>query len=90
MSDTPWGEPEPIEFKGVNVNVHPSQTGWVVEITPNPRNVSEAFRPPWRSIFCLDEVRVGQVFTLAQHLSLLAQVLEDIAAERRPADIQFR
>lgn len=77
------GPQEPAPFKGVNVNIHPVVGGWVVDITPNPFTVSEAFRPRWLATFQVPEVPEDQAFTLAQHLSLLAMVLEDIAAERR-------
>lgn len=78
----PKGLP-PMPFKGVNINVHPTQLGWVCEITPNPNTVSEAFRPRWVASFPVPEVPEGIEFTLAQHLSLVSMVLEDIAAERR-------
>lgn len=70
-------------FKGVNINVHPTQLGWVCEITPNPLTVSEAFKPRWVASFPVPEVPEGCEFTLSQHLSLVSMVLEDIAAERR-------
>lgn len=70
-------------FKGVNVNIHPVVEGWVVEITPNPLTMSEAFHPRWLATFQVPEMPEGETFTLAQHLSLLAMVLEDVAAERR-------
>lgn len=70
-------------FKGVNINVHPTQLGWVCEITPNPHTVSEAFRPRWVATFQVPEVPEDHEFTLSQHLSLVSMVLEDVAAERR-------
>lgn len=73
----------PQEFKGLNINVHPTVQGWVVEMTPNPLYMSEAFHPRWNATFPLPEVPIGEAFTLSQHLSLLSMVLEDIAAERR-------
>lgn len=83
MSHNRWASPQPIEFRGLNVNVHRSGDAWVVEITPNPFTCAEALRPPWVAVFPVSEVPVDEVFTLAQFLSLTSMVLEDIAAERR-------
>lgn len=83
MADTDGSKLPPMPFKGVNINVHPTQLGWVCEITPNPMTVSEAFRPRWVASFPVPEVPESIEFTLAQHLSMLSMVLEDIAAERR-------
>lgn len=83
MSDTHVNGMPPREFRGLNINVHPTTDGWVVEITPNPLYMSEAFHPRWNATFPLPEVPHGEAFTLSQHLSMLSMVLEDIAAERR-------
>ncbi len=80
----------PREFRGLNINVHPAQVGWVVEITPNPLYMSEAFHPRWNAVFPLPEIPEGEPFTLSQHLSLLSMVLEDIAAERREPSLLGR
>lgn len=83
MSDNGSGQLPPMPFKGVNINFHPTQDGWVCQITPNPLTVSEAFRPRWVATFPVPEVPEEIEFTLAQHLSLCGLVLEDIAQEQR-------
>lgn len=83
MADNTWHWQPAMPFRGVNINVHPVGDSWVLEMTPNPLTVSEAFKPRWRYCFPVEGIPQGLEFTLAQHLSLLAGVLEDIAAERR-------
>lgn len=82
MADnTPTGV-TPAETKGVNVNWRPGSDGWLLEITPNPLTVSEAFRPRWRTVFMFDGFAPNTEFTAAQMLSALSIALEEIAAEK--------
>lgn len=82
MSDTRWGQEPPRESRGFNINFHPYLDGWLIELTPNPHTVSEAFRPRWVSQFQVEGFAPGTEFTTGTALSLLAVYLEDIAAER--------
>lgn len=82
MSDTRWGQEPPRESRGFNINFHPYLDGWLVELTPNPHTVAEAFRPQWVSQFQVEGFAAGAQFTTAQCLSLLAIYLEDIAQEK--------
>lgn len=85
MSDNSWGQEPPRESRGFNVNFHPYLDGWLIELTPNPHTVGEAFRPPWVAQFGVEGFAAGAEFTTGQALSLLAIYLEDIAAERLEA-----
>lgn len=82
MPDNAWREEPPRESRGFNINFHPYLDGWLVELTPNPHSVSEAFRPRWIAQFQVEGFAPGAQFTTGQCLSLLAIYLEDIAAER--------
>lgn len=85
MSDKSWGQEPPRESRGFNVNFHPYLGKWLIELTPNPHTVSEAFRPRWVAQFDVEGFAAGAEFTTGQALSLLAIYLEDIAAERLEA-----
>lgn len=82
MADNTSNGIAPAETKGVNVNWRPGTQGWVLELTPNPLSVAEAFRPRWRTVFMFDGFGPNTEFTASQMLSALSIALEDIAAEK--------
>lgn len=82
MADNGNGDLAPMETRGINVNFRPRGEVWHVEITPNPRTMSEAFRPLWRAVFEVESLPSNVVFTQGQMFSALACILEDIAAEK--------
>jgi len=82
MPDTNTTGQVPAETKGINVNWRPGADGWLLELTPNPLCIAEAFRPRWRTVFILDGFPPNTEFTAGQMLSALSVALEQVAQEK--------
>lgn len=82
MADNQEARQMPAETRGINVNWRPGSDGWILELTPNPLSVAEAFRPRWRTVFLMDGFRPNVEFTSGQMLSALSVALEEIAQEK--------